>query len=40
MMASLPVTLTPDPIAPDAAHSLFAVPDMHCAGCIAKVERK
>lgn len=39
MMASLPVTLTPDPIAPDAAHSLFAVPDMHCAGCIAKVER-
>ncbi|WP_426957584.1 heavy-metal-associated domain-containing protein, partial [Bacillus velezensis] len=27
------------PVVLETAHSIFAVPDMHCAGCIAKVER-
>ncbi|MDI1297175.1 MAG: cation transporter, partial [bacterium] len=31
--------LAPLPTEPATIHSLFAVPGMHCAGCIAKVER-
>lgn len=38
-MVSAPVILLPDPPAPETRLSHFAVPDLHCAGCIAKVER-
>ncbi|WP_062791962.1 cation-translocating P-type ATPase [Sphingobium chlorophenolicum] len=30
--------LIPDPVAEEAVESLFAVPGIHCAGCIAKIE--
>ena len=35
-MASVLARTSPEPT---TIHSLFAVPGMHCAGCIAKVER-
>ncbi len=39
-MATTPLVLPSEPVAPAATvHSIFAVPGMHCAGCIAKVER-
>lgn len=38
-MATAPAIAYPDPVdVPDIQHSAFAVPGLHCAGCIAKLE--
>jgi len=38
-MASAPLVPKPEPSMSPSAHSVFAVPGMNCAGCIAKVEQ-